>query len=506
MHAMIHFFRWFARFPELVRVEPGAKKLARKACRWEFLKHWQIWIAFIINSLCSVFFIGGLTLVWMFTYYYKAFSLPLVSLLTLLSAISYLVVIYICKKIDEYYVSPCIIRALPAEAATSEVLDEHARLQDVRRRAIKKGMWFSAGSIPLVLVLGAIIVRNPAASMPELKMRDELKSPRIVKNMDRLTKSVLLEDERLGYITDIAFRKGSDGKPGQMILAGTRGALFIADGDTSKFVAFSPRQDHVDSIYLDSHGTHGFMNRGAWCSQARVMDESGRVLWSYGERSPGIDDMASGDINGDGNVEYVVGFNGGGGIHLLDSQGKKQWEFSDGNVWHVEIADLDGDGRKKIVHSNAAGEIKVRDSQGKVISKSRPTPYFSDFSLIRWPGSGSPQRLLLAEDNAVWIFDDKANVLAKFLAPDAGTLGFGRGTLFAMEKEKNFVATIVDFKNWERSILYLHDPSGQLVYQEIMPESCRSISIVSDDQSKSTGLVIGCKGKLFEYRATGQTH
>jgi hypothetical protein len=67
------------------------------------------------------------------------------------------------------------------------------------------------------------------------------------------------------------------------------------------------------------------------------MDATGKPLWSYGAGSNGVDDMVAGDLNGDGLLQFAVGFNGGGGIHLLNSQGKKLWEFPDGNVWHVEI-------------------------------------------------------------------------------------------------------------------------------------------------------------------------
>jgi hypothetical protein len=183
----------------------------------------------------------------------------------------------------------------------------------------------------------------------------------------------------------------------------------------------------------------------------------------------------------------------------LDSQGRKLWEFNDGNVWHVEFADLDGDGRKKIVHSNAAGEITVRDGKGKVISKSRPKPYFSDFSLIRWPDAGGSERLLLAKDEAVWVFDANAKVLAKFPAPDAGELGFGRGAFVVLKDKKRILATIVDFENWNRSILYLHDLSGKLLYQEILPESCRAIAVVPTEKLHEESLMIGCSGKVLEY-------
>ncbi len=267
----------------------------------------------------------------------------------------------------------------------------------------------------------------------------------------------------------------------------------------ANFVPFEKRQDHVNFIQLNSQGVYGFMNRGAWCSDARVMDETGKLIWSYGAGGNGIDDMVSGDIDGDGLLEYAVGFNGGGGIHLLNNQGKKLWEFPDGNVWHVEIADVDGSGQRRIVHSNAAGNITVRDKDGKIISKTKPKPYFSHFSLIRWPDTSAPERLLLVEDNTIWIFDASANVLAKFVAPDSGSLGEGKGIIISGDGEKRVLATIVDYENWHRSILYLHDLSGNLLYQEILPESCPAITTFPGNNPNSK-LLIGCEGKVIEYQ------
>ncbi len=65
--------------------------------------------------------------------------------------------------------------------------------------------------------------------------------------------------------------------------------------------------------------------------------------------------------------------------------GLLQWQQPDGNVWHVEIVDTKGDGNLQIVHSNAGGQITIRDQDGKVLRQSKPGNYFSSFSVCRWP-------------------------------------------------------------------------------------------------------------------------
>jgi hypothetical protein len=412
-----------------------------------------------------------------------------------LAIILYLCLLYVARKTGQYFLAPHIIGLLVAEFADSELQATHLHLQQLRKRAITRGSWLLIPCFLGIILIGAFAAQNPGGSVAPLQVPDALKAPRVVTNLQGLTKKVFLEDARLGDVTDIVFRNNPSGELRETVFVGTMGALFNDTGLHSRFVPFEKRQDHINFIQLNSSGVYGFMNRGAWCSDASVMDQTGKPMWSYSAKSNGIDDMASGDLDGDGIPEFAVGFNGGGGIHLLNNQGKKLWEFPDGNVWHVEIADLDGSGQKKIVHSNASGNITVRDKQGKILSRIKPEPYFSDFSLIRYPDATSPERLLLVEDDTVWIFDSGANVLAKFPAPNSGSLGKGKGALIAINNGKYALATIANYENWHRSIIYLHDLSGNILYQEILPESCPTIAVLPAGEAQPERLVIGCEGQ-----------
>lgn len=97
------------------------------------------------------------------------------------------------------------------------------------------------------------------------------------------------------------------------------------------------------------------------------------------------------------------------------------------------------------------------------------------------------------------ILDANAKILAKFSAPNSGDLGEGKAVLIVNGSDRA-LATIVDFDNWQRSILYLHDLSGDLLYQEIIPESCPSIAVAPTEEAQSKRLVIGCEGKVIEYQ------
>jgi len=144
-----------------------------------------------------------------------------------------------------------------------------------------------------------------------------------------------------------------------------------------------------------------------------------------------VDDMAAEDVDGDGELEFAVGFNGGGGVHLVEADGREAWHRPDGNVWHVEMVDADGDGRPEIVHSNAGGEMKIRNAQGDVMRQDRPPAYFSAFSLCRWPNG--KRHVLFSEEDTIWLLGLDGAAVAEVDAPECGRLGHARGVSAAGE-------------------------------------------------------------------------
>jgi len=341
----------------------------------------------------------------------------------------------------------------------------------------------------------------------QLEMPKELDTPRVTAGSDFLLKRLFLQDSRLGTITDIVTGELDPSPESEIGIAGSKGALFVdANSNVKSSVMFNSRTEHVDIIDVDADGICEFINRGSWGCDASLIDHNGNTIWTYGGM-PSVDDMCAGDIDGDGTVEFVVGFNGGGGVHLLDKDGKKKWKQSDGNVWHVELVDTNGDGRLEIVHSNAGGYITVRDKEGEIISQLAPSPYFSHFSLCKWPTKNDREYALLSENDTIWLFDFDAKTVAQFKAPKCGTLGHARGTPVKIRSgQPEYLAVIVEFRNWQKSILYVYNPAGKLVYQEILSEACASIAAVSLDKSERETILIGGVGKVWQYKVQDATN
>ena len=97
-----------------------------------------------------------------------------------------------------------------------------------------------------------------------------------------------------------------------------------------------------------------------WAFELRAYDLKGTPLWNY---ASGIDDVWTTTLNESGAV--IVGYNGGVGVHVLDSKGQLRWKSQAiGNVWHVCAGDVWGEGTPQVVTTSAKGQVHVFAADG----------------------------------------------------------------------------------------------------------------------------------------------
>ena len=355
-----------------------------------------------------------------------------------------------------------------------------------------------------LIIVGALIIiivvyiYNSSMLRPKPKMPESLKKAETIINSGLFSKSLFWINSKLGSITDIRLSNNS------VSLAGTKGFVSLDKNlNLLTQLEFNACSSHTDIVFSDND-IYGFINRGNFHCDAAFFDRNGKAVWTYrGDNI--VFDMTAGNIESDGSIEFVVGLGGSGGVHLLNKDGKKILEKPDNNVWHVELDDVNSDGFLEIVHSNANGQIVVRDRHGEIISKNKSSPYVSEFSLAKWPVIKDGECILLSADDKIWLLDFNGNVIAVMDAPKVGTLGHARGVSVKFKNEQpEYFAVIVEFALWNRSILYIYNHNKEIVYQEIFPEACASIASDLSDKSSSKSasqiLLIGCKGKIWQYK------
>jgi hypothetical protein len=372
-------------------------------------------------------------------------------------------------------------------------------------------------TILFLLVVGAGICVHywtQAYLKREAKARPE---PRLLIGEGRFDKRVFYAGDELGNISQILVGWPADKEGAALAVVGNKGAHFLdATGRSTKWIGFSTFvASPVEVARIDANGDYAYLTRDeSWFDRATLFDEKGQVSWSYtgGGFLSGVDDSVSGDIYGDGKLSVVIGLNGGGGLVLVNREGKIVWKKKEGNVWHVETLDTNGDGRDEILHSNAPGQLLVRNANGDVIAEYLPGHYVADFTLTRWAEEQHPTHILVPttegqEGSSKSIFvvlDAKGKTVAQLESPLGDLLNKTKAATVHYGKGVEYFAVLQNNSPWRRSMLLLYGKDGQIVYQEILGESCLGIAALP--QKDGERLLIGCAGRIWEYSPVSQTN
>jgi hypothetical protein len=224
-----------------------------------------------------------------------------------------------------------------------------------------------------------------------------------------------------------------------------------------------------------------------------------------------IDDLAAGDLDGDGIAEFVALWNG---VEVLDRYGTLKWRQGVTFGHQVEVVDTDGDGKNEI--ALATGDLVLRDSRGIVTGKVKLPAYVAHFDICPLPESARAG-ILAVEDGYVWLVGFDGKVAAKYSAPlskfESGSrrgpilesteesVYKAKGTLVKLDgDQRQYLVVVTEFAALDRSVLYVYTTSGQLVYQEVLPECCTSVAALPAGNAGPQGFLIGGDHSVWMYK------
>lgn len=274
--------------------------------------------------------------------------------------------------------------------------------------------------------------------------------------------------------------------------------------------------DGLDGIALFNHQGQVVFNHGAFQ----------RERYPQREQSS-IKDAAAGDIDGDGKLEFVAswGYEPWTGLELFDRFGRSMWRQEEKlMLGRLAMVDVNGDGKAEIVEGNGS-ELKIRDAQGKVSSIGHMPVSLTYLSLCPRPdGRGVAQNLAVREGNLVLIdldgknFSNVAAPLSKINLEKPRELKIpgsddpflfhteevyrARGMWVKLKKDQpKYLAVIARFGVIDRSLLYVYDEQGKLVYHEILPEDCNTIAVLSTQSGDGEDILVGGEKTVWRYAA-----
>jgi hypothetical protein len=338
----------------------------------------------------------------------------------------------------------------------------------------------------------------------------------------------------IGSINDIAVRKLDPESGLRIVIAGRWGAMTVdRNGLKQSQIRYDLETEQVrlgpfrrtktdrmigDIQIVDIDGDDGYeyLARGSF-DGADLFDQQGRRLWSYPKSDKekiSLQNVTVGDLNGDGQVEFIVSSDG---IEAFDRYGKQLWRRpAEYGPSQIEVVDTDGSGKKKIVSTGY--ELEIRDESGnKIKSVDTPAGYIRDFSLCTMPNKKAPT-ILAVKDGYLWLIGFDGNAVAKLDAPLSEfpdvvektprgefetSVYKAKGVWVKLVKDQlEYLAAVTKFAALDRSVLYVYTPSGKLVYQEVLPEQCASIAVLPpENETGSQEFLVGGERTIWRYKA-----
>jgi hypothetical protein len=341
----------------------------------------------------------------------------------------------------------------------------------------------------------------------------------------------------IGKVNDIAVGELDPHEGAEVAVAGSYGAL-VADVGGNKLSqaryeferkeigagAFKTESaammlGDMSVIDIEGDGVCEYFGRGS-TDGAAVFDHAGRRLWGYGEpeeadKSSSVRDVAAGDLDGDGTLEFVAGLEDN--VELLDREGNSKWRQPTDRIYYQgAVLDADGDGKNEFVHADGS-ELVIRDAAGRELKRVGTPFYLANFSALDAPGERRPV-LASIEDGSLWLLRLDGTTAARYDAPLSELTNGERKTplgtpdttdiykskaawvRFSADQPAS-LAVVGYYVAIDRSMLYIYGADGKLSYQELLPEECGAIAVLpASEGGKAQELLVGCDGKVWRYK------
>ncbi|HEV7642910.1 MAG TPA: VCBS repeat-containing protein [Pyrinomonadaceae bacterium] len=338
-----------------------------------------------------------------------------------------------------------------------------------------------------------------------------------------------------------------DGQPGTDVALLGRSAVHIlsTDGDLRSFTPFefeirkvkvgwfeteNPRNgfNHVQAVDLDNDGRTEFILSGPTDGLA-VFDLNGKLLWKYGAieldvskalssetKEPMVDSVTAGDMDRDGKAEvFVLMFDEG--LRAFDSAGNVKWVQPLGEDWSdLKVVDLTGAGMPALLEKDGR-KIVFRDVDGNIFQTTEISDFYGDLTFCSNSDEKKPQlidehdgRFKVLNLNGLKILEGNAplsEIKLEKASPGSGRikeiLDHPKAAWVKLRSDQpKYLAVTGHFIGLGRSLFYLYDAKGNLIYEELLPGEASSVAALRGSGPGENGtesILVGGEKTVWRY-------
>lgn len=374
------------------------------------------------------------------------------------------------------------------------------------------------GAIPLILIgftaLGDFAVKKSIQAERPAELKKMLDSA----SSDFLTEKIILEDIDYGAVSSIRLMNCRPDAGLEIMLTLPWGVAFL-NNEYQKQHRIKFGQNRfmtIEPINRDGNGSCTYMAYKLF-EGAYLYDSEGNERWNITRQDPNgsaIDGVKAGDVNGDNKPEFAIYHRYTEGIHLVDEDRITLWKYPVLALGHLEMVDVDGDGKAEIIFSksnnaNGVTEFTILDGAGAPADLLKIPTASYEFSIVRWPVIESKANLVLTEENKIRIVDLLGNAVLELAAPGCRAFGKVAAATVKLEKAESRYLAVKKSLHPDLSVLYVYDPNGTLVFQKtevIKGVLAPALTPGPADEAGLEKLIVGAsqefKAQVLEYSLT----
>lgn len=350
----------------------------------------------------------------------------------------------------------------------------------VFRILFPKGKWpvramVILAAVPIILFGFSRLSHYALKGQIRQQRPEELKKALNRASSDFLIERVVFEGGELESVNSIHRMTCRPDADMELVVSLTSEVIFLNENfQEQNRLTFSGRRfNRIEPLEIN-HGLSCLFLAHRTSEGVYLLDSDGNERWSFTLiSSVGIhpEDAQSGDLDGDGKTEFAVYYGYRDGIRLVDSDGNLKWKHPVYALGHLEITDLDEDGRDEIIYdnsNNARGitEFTILDTSGTVVNTIKLNTKSYEFAIIHWPDRNSKPRLLLTEENTIRITDFAGSTVMQFDAPGCRPFGKVKALTVRLRDDQPEYLAVRKSLHPDLMVLYVYDPEGKLLYQK----------------------------------------